>query len=134
MTATVDAGGVRAAGILHFTISVADHEKAAAFYADVLGCDIERISSHFAFMKAGGDFFVLYKNPKHVAPNDTGGTRFHHAFIVPAESFDRAVSRLEARGYANLLPDTKKHTSFPGRHFYFHDLDGNGIEITDVTG
>jgi catechol-2,3-dioxygenase len=125
---------VRATGVLHFTISVRDHEASARFYADVLGCEIERISTHFAFMKAGGDFFVLYKNPDHVDPNGPAGTRFHHAFIVAPQVFDQAVTNMEARGYVNLLPDTKKHTSFPGRHFYFHDLDGNGIEITDVTG
>ena len=30
----------------------------------------------------------------------------------------------------NLL--LEGHTTFPGRHAYFHDPDGNGIEIVDL--
>jgi catechol 2,3-dioxygenase-like lactoylglutathione lyase family enzyme len=134
MAVTEDIQQIQTTGILHFTISVRDHAKSAEFYADTLGCVIERVTDHFAFMKTGSDYFVLYKNPDHVAPNGPGGTRFHHAFIVDGDAFDQASAALTARGYTNLLPDTKKHKSFPGRHFYFHDLDGNGIEITDVTG
>jgi hypothetical protein len=67
-------GELHAKGILHFTISVRDHVKASEFYADLLGCEVERVSSHFAFMKAGQDFFVLYRNPEHVPPNGPKGT------------------------------------------------------------
>ena len=124
---------LHAKGILHFTISVRDHVKASKFYADLLGCEVERVSNHFAFMKAGSDYFVLYKNPEHVAPNAPRGTRFHHAFIVTPEEFDRARNLLTARGIEELQPGTQNHRSFPGRHIYFHDPDGNGVEITDVT-
>jgi catechol 2,3-dioxygenase-like lactoylglutathione lyase family enzyme len=125
-------GELHAKGILHFTISVRDHVKASEFYADLLGCEVERVSNHFAFMKAGSDYFVLYKNPEHVSPNAPKGTRFHHAFIVTPEEFDRARDLLTARGIEELQPGTQNHRSFPGRHIYFHDPDGNGIEITDV--
>lgn len=124
---------LHAKGILHFTISVRDHVKASEFYADLLGCEVERVSNHFAFMKAGSDYFVLYKNPEHVSPNAPRGTRFHHAFIVTPEEFERARDLLSARGIEELQPGTQNHRSFPGRHIYFHDADGNGIEITDVT-
>lgn len=124
---------MHARGILHFTISVRDHETAAKFYSELLGCEIERISDKFAFMRAGKDFFVLYKNPEHVSPNAPRGTRFHHAFIVSPEEFDGARAALAARGLEELQPGTQNHRSFPGRHIYFHDADGNGIEITDVT-
>ncbi|MFM2129515.1 MAG: hypothetical protein RL477_1061 [Pseudomonadota bacterium] len=123
---------LHARGILHFTISVSDHVKSSKFYADLLGCEIERVSDHFAFMKAGPDFFVLYRNPGHVSPNGPGGTRFHHAFIVTPEEFDRARDLIRARGIEELQPGTQNHRSFPGRHIYFHDPDGNGVEITDV--
>lgn len=124
--------GVQSKGILHFTISVRDHEKSAKFYAELLGCEIQRISDHFAFMRTGRDYFVLSKSAEHVNPNGPKGTRFHHAFIVTPEEFDRARDVLAARGIEELFPATKNHRSFPGRHIYFHDLDGNGVEITDV--
>lgn len=130
------APGVHAKGILHFTISVRDHIKAAEYYADLLGCEIERTSDHFAFMRCGDDHFVLAKMPNHVSPNPPGGTKFHHAFIVSPEEFDRAVEVVTARGIELLTPGTGPggHRSFPGRHIYFHDPDGNGIEIADVSG
>ena len=123
--------GVRARGILHFTISVRDHIKAAEYYADLLGCEIERASDHFAFMRCGDDHFVLAKMANHVSPNPPRGTRFHHAFIVSPEDFDRAEAMVKARGIELLTPGTQNHRSFPGRHLYFHDPDGNGIEIAD---
>jgi catechol-2,3-dioxygenase len=126
------AKGVQSKGILHFTISVRDHEMAARFYADLLGCEIQRVSDHFAFMKTGSDYFVLAKMAGHVNPNPPKGTRFHHAFIVSPEDFDRARDVIAARGIEELIPGTTNHKSFPGRHLYFHDLDGNGVEITDV--
>jgi catechol 2,3-dioxygenase-like lactoylglutathione lyase family enzyme len=125
------AKGVQSKGILHFTISVRDHEKAARFYADLLGCEIERVSDHFAFMRTGNDHFVLAKMAGHVNPNPPKGTHFHHAFIVSPEEFDRASDVIAARGIEELFPRTTNHRSFPGRHLYFHDPDGNGIEITD---
>jgi catechol 2,3-dioxygenase-like lactoylglutathione lyase family enzyme len=124
---------LHARGILHFTISVTDHVKASQFYAEVLGCEIERVSNHFAFMRAGSDYFVLYGHPEHVSPNGPRGTRFHHAFIVTPEEFDRARDVIAARGIEELQPGTQNHRSFPGRHIYFHDPDGNGVEITDVS-
>jgi catechol 2,3-dioxygenase-like lactoylglutathione lyase family enzyme len=41
---------------------------------------------------------------------------------------------LEAKGVDVLLYEDKGHRSFTGRHAYFHDPDGNGIEIADVSG
>lgn len=131
--ATVDkVKGVQSKGILHFTISVRDHRSAAQFYAELLGCEIQRISDHFAFMKTGNDHFVLAAMANHSNPNPPKGTRFHHAFIVSPEDFDRARDVIAARGIEELQPGTQNHRSFPGRHLYFHDADGNGIEITDV--
>jgi catechol-2,3-dioxygenase len=126
---------IRTNGILHFTISVRDHVKAAQYYSELLGCEIERVSSHFAFMRTGQSHFVLAKMDSHVSPNPPRGTKFHHAFIVSPEEFDRAVEVVTARGIELLTPGTGPggHRSFPGRHIYFHDPDGNGIEIADVS-
>jgi len=125
---------VQAKGILHFTISCRDRYKSAELYRDLLGCEILRISDKFAFMKCGDQHFVLWDTPDHVPPQPPGGTHFHHAFIVSPEDFDRARGELEARGIEILKYETTGHRSFPGRHLYFHDYDGNGIEIFDGVG
>ena len=122
---------IRTNGILHFTISVRDHHKAAEFYSELLGCEIERVTNHFAFMKTGNSYFVLAKMEEHVNPNPPKGTRFHHAFIVAPEEFDHAHSILCTRGVELLTPGNQNPQTFPGRHLYFQDADGNGIEIAD---
>ena len=122
---------IRTKGVLHFTISVRDHRAAAKYYSELIGCTITRINDHFAFMQSGEDHFVLARMDNHVNPNPPGGTHFHHAFIVDPPEFDRAYELLKARGVEILGYDVVGHRTFPGRHIYFHDPDGNGIEIAD---
>lgn len=122
---------IRTKGILHFTISVRDHEAAAKYYSELIGCEITRINNHFAFMRCGDDHFVLAKMANHVSPNPPRGTHFHHAFIVDPPEFDRAYQIVKDRGIDVLAYDEVGHRTFPGRHLYFHDPDGNGIEIVD---
>ncbi|TDI67676.1 MAG: hypothetical protein E2O90_02020 [Alphaproteobacteria bacterium] len=128
-------------GILHFTIGVTDLDRATAFYQDIVVATLVRQNRRrtMSFMDAGGgDLFVLTATGRHVAPNGPGDTEFHHAFVVAPEAYDAAVAHLEAKGIALLWPQAKaeegpdtRHNTFPGRHVYFHDPDGNGVEITD---
>lgn len=128
--------------ILHFTIGVTDLDRATEFYRNVLGCRLVRQnrSRTMSFMEAGGDHFVLTSTGRHTPPNGPGETAFHHAFVVEPGTYDAAVAHLESLGIELMHaqgefrgPDTP-HTTFPGRHIYFHDPDGNGVEITDCTG
>ncbi|HTI87100.1 MAG TPA: VOC family protein [Alphaproteobacteria bacterium] len=125
---------VKPTGILHFTIGVADLERARRFYEDVLGCSYWRQNDTTVFMRAGDDYFVLSKSGYHQPPNKPGDTLIHHAFIVDGDDFDAAMAHLEAKGVDVLLYEDKGHRSFTGRHAYFHDPDGNGIELIDFQG
>ncbi len=121
---------IKTKGILHFTISVRDHISAAKFYTDVLGgVKLLRVNDMFAFMECHGTFFVLAKMPNHVNPNAPGDEEHHTAFLVDADEFDRAMEILIARNIPIIKYSDKWHRSFPGRHGYFHDADGNAIEI-----
>src|SRR3954454_19829506 len=120
---------IRTTGILHFTIGVRDHVSAAKFYADVLGCKHLRSNSRYSFMECHGSYFVLAKMPNHVNPNGPGQEAHHHAFLVDADEFDRAVEILFARKIPLVKYSDEGHRSFPGRHAYFHDADGNALEI-----
>jgi catechol 2,3-dioxygenase-like lactoylglutathione lyase family enzyme len=134
--------GIEPKSILHFTIGVTDLDRATAFYQEVLGCKLTRQNSKhtMSFMSAGDSYFVLTSTGRHVPPNGPGETAFHHAFIVAPEAYDAALDHLQASGVevmeaAGMRNNPgKAHTSFPGRHIYFHDPDGNGLEITDCTG
>lgn len=121
--------GIRTTGILHFTIGVRDHVSAARFYAEVLGCKHLRSNRRYSFMECQGSYFVLAKMPDHVNPNKPDEEAHHHAFLVEADEFDRAMEILRARGIPLVKYSDEGHRSFPGRHAYFHDADGNAIEI-----
>src|SRR5215831_9840093 len=123
---------INTTGILHFTIGVRDHIAAAKFYSDVLGCKHLRSNERYSFMQCGPSYFVLAKIPHHVNPNNPGEDAHHHAFMVEAEEFDRALAIMKARGVELVKYSDEGHTTFPGRHAYFHDPDGNGIEIIDL--
>ena len=120
---------IRTKGILHFTIGVRDHIAAAKFYADVLSCNHIRSSDRYSFMECGGSFFVLAKIPHHVNPNNPGEDAHHHAFMVDEDEFDRAMAVLKARNIETFKYTSEGHHTFPGRHAYFHDSDGNCLEI-----
>ena len=120
---------IRTTGILHFTIGVRDHVAAAKFYAEVLGCRHLRSNGRYSFMECHGSYFVLARMPDHVNPNKPGEDAHHHAFLVTAEEFDRAMEILIARGIEIIKYSDANHRSFPGRHAYFHDADGNALEI-----
>ena len=123
---------IKTTGILHFTIGVRDNIAAAAFYADLLSCKILRTSERYSFMECGGTYFVLARIPYHVNPNRPGDDAHHHAFMVEPDEFDRAMEILKARGIEIIKYSDEGHRSFPGRHAYFHDADGNCLEIIDL--
>lgn len=125
---------VRPSGILHFTIGVTDLGRSRLFYENVLGCHFWRQNATTVFMTCGKDYFVLSKSPRFTTPNDGDDTLFHHAFIVRPEEFEAAVAYVESQGIRILRYEDEGHRSFPGRHAYFHDPDGNGIELIDYTG
>ncbi len=123
---------IKTTGILHFTIGVRDHIAAAKFYSEVLGCTHMRSTERYSFMECGGSYFVLAKSSHHVNPNNPGEDTHHHAFMVAPEEFDRALAIMKARGIELVNYSDKGHITFPGRHAYFHDADGNCIEIIDL--
>ena len=85
------------------------------------------------FRSCGKDWFVLATMPpEHLNANPPKGTKNHHAFMVWREEFDRAMDVIKARGVEIVKYEDTGHVSFPGRHVYFHDPDGNCLEIIDL--
>ena len=130
---TVEPGPFTPSGILHFTISVGNLEEGIAFYTKVVGATLWRITSYSAFMCVGDNFFVLSDIGYHRRPNNVGHCLIHNAFIVQGEDFDRAVAHIEANDIEIVRYEDEGHTSFVGRHAYFQDPFGNGVEIIDLT-
>jgi catechol 2,3-dioxygenase-like lactoylglutathione lyase family enzyme len=91
-----------------------------------------RSNDRYSFMQCGASYFVLAKIPHHVNPTNPGEDAHHHAFMVEPEEFDRAMAIMKARGVELVKYSDEGHHTFPGRHAYFHDADGNCIEIIDL--
>ena len=121
-------------GILHFTLSVSDLERARKFYEEVVGATYWRQNDTSVFMRCGEHHFVLSNSGYHAPPNRGRDTLLHHAFIVPGADFDAALAHVEACGIEVLLYEDQGHRSFTGRHAYFHDPDGNAVELVDFKG
>ncbi|MEK9684565.1 MAG: VOC family protein [Rhodospirillaceae bacterium] len=119
-------------GTLHFTISVGNVEEAVEFYTRVIGATFWRRATYSAFMSVGDDFFVLSDIGYHRRPNNPGHCLIHNAFLVQGENFDNAVNFVESQGIEFVRYETERHNSFSGRHAYFQDPWGNGIELIDL--
>jgi catechol 2,3-dioxygenase-like lactoylglutathione lyase family enzyme len=125
---------VKPSGILHFTLSVTDLDRARRFYEEVVGATFWRQNDSTVFMRCGEQYFVLSRTGYHTPPNRGRDSLIHHAFTFNGEDFDAALANAEAKGVEVLLYEDKGHRSFTGRHAYFHDPDGNAIEFIDFQG
>jgi catechol 2,3-dioxygenase-like lactoylglutathione lyase family enzyme len=124
---------IRTKGILHITIPVSDLAKSRAFYTDVLGLEfIGQAPPHdpqLVFLKSGADYVLLGREEKRERFSDN----IHQAFMVDGDAFDAAVAELKARGVSVFREERRDVGVFTGRSAYFHDPDGNALEVIHLT-
>jgi catechol 2,3-dioxygenase-like lactoylglutathione lyase family enzyme len=112
----------------HHIVPSTDKERAARFYADLLGLPEPREEGPFAAVDLGNDV-ALY-----VAGWDSRVTPLHYAFLVSEEEFDACYARLTERGIMHWadphcrLPHQVNHDD-GGRGTYFRDPDGHFVEV-----
>ncbi len=119
-------------GLVHFTIPVSDLERSTKFYHELLGMPVVRKSPHITFLRCGNDYVNLAVTTARIQPNAEGETRVHHAFRVATEGFDESMDVLKENGVKILLIEERQDGNFRGRSLYFHDPDGNALEIHDA--
>jgi catechol 2,3-dioxygenase len=115
----------------HIHLKVSDLERAVAFYRDVLGFDlIARYGAQAAFLSAGGYHHHIglntWQSEGAPPPPRRSTGLYHFAILLPNR-------RELARTFKRLL---EHNVSIEGASdhgvseaIYFHDPDGNGIEI-----
>lgn len=113
----------------HFGVDVADLERAARFYTEVLGMTVQMRLPDQVLLRYGDGALALFLKPDR-AP---GGRELveqplgkaHHAFLVDAEELHRARALFEAQGIPHHAPlDWGDHDCL-----YFLDPDGNLLEL-----
>lgn len=118
--------------LVHFTIPVKDLDRAEAFYTGLLGCRKVRRNAHMVFLRVGDNHFVLTHSEKPVDPNPPDRHEIHTAFLVSPADYDSALAELEAQGVRVFLEEDRDRGTFQGRSAYFHDPDGNVLELIDL--
>ncbi len=120
-------------GVAHFSLAVSDTERSEAFYADTLGMRVLR-SDHevgMVFLDSGGDCIILVRSE--VAEHPPQGLGLHHAFVVESDAYADSLDYLRSKGVEILFEEDRPKGVVAGPRAYFHDPDGNVLEIIDLT-
>lgn len=138
MRACTDSTGAMPAitGLLETVLYVSDLPACSAFYAEALGLPVmfesDRLNAHdcgrqgvlLLFRKGATSEDVA--TPGGVIPGHEGVGRLHLAFAIEAAAYDAWKQRLEGRGVAII---SEVDWTRGGRSLYFHDPDGNVVEL-----
>lgn len=115
---------------------VKDLEKAKAFYADVLNLPVINYTpGKHLFLRAGSSVLLLF-NPedsknKMSPPPHYGGGKQHFAFEVSGQDYQQSKAEIQSKGILVIDEVTWKGGK---QSFYFHDPEGNVLEILPDSG
>lgn len=123
---------IRTRGVAHFTIPVTDTVRSMEFYTDILGMKPIQVNHErgMVFLDTGGDCVILAKSNAKIDPADHD---LHHAFIVDAADYEAAKQTLADRGIDVIWEEDRQGGAVNGPRAYFHDPDGNVLEIINLT-
>jgi catechol 2,3-dioxygenase-like lactoylglutathione lyase family enzyme len=123
---------IRTKGVAHFTIPVTDTVRSMEFYTDILGMKPIQVNHErgMVFLDTGGDCVILAKSNAKIDPADHD---LHHAFIVDAADYEAAKKTLADKGVDVIWEEDRQGGAVNGPRAYFHDPDGNVLEIINLT-
>ncbi len=119
-------------GIHESSLYVADLERSAAFYREVLGFqEIARDLSRHIFLRAGNDVLLLFdasatRRSTRGVPTHGGEGELHVAFDIPPEAIDEWRAFLEA---ADVPIEAEISWPGGGRSLYVRDPERNSVEL-----
>ena len=119
--------------VLETVLYYTDAERTERFYTEILGMRVlDSEPGRSIFLLAGESVFLLFKaeetlRGKTLPPHGATGP-IHTCFQVPEEEYERWKIHLGSRGVPVI-----HETRWPrGLSFYFHDPDGNLLEIANA--
>jgi catechol 2,3-dioxygenase-like lactoylglutathione lyase family enzyme len=115
--------------VLYFT----DEERTERFYSEVLGMRLlSREQGRSLFYRAGESVFLLFNAATTLAGDSLpahGATGpVHTCFLVPPADYPKWKDHLAS----HRIPILKEVAWSAGQSFYFHDPDGNVLEIANT--
>ena len=123
----------RLSGVLETVLYYRNQDRAAAFYSDVLGMRLlDREPGRSLFFRAGDSVFLLFdasetrragKLPAHGADGS-----IHTCFLVRESDYEPWKNHLRSSG-VDVFNEVEWSR---GRSFYFHDPEGNLLEIANA--
>lgn len=123
-------------GLLETALYVADMERSARFFEDVLGLKAMLRSERLSAFDAGGaGVLLVFKRGEStkdveckggIIPGHDGAGPLHMAFSIPASSYDEWVAHLQAAG---TILRGEMRWDRGGRSIYFEDPDGHVLEL-----
>ena len=120
-------------GIDHLVLTVADIERAVAFYRDVLGCVPVTFGEGRRALAFGDQKINLHEAGREFEPKATRPTpgALDLCFLA-AEPLDAVIRRLEEAGVPiELGPVPRTGATGAIRSVYVRDPDGNLVEIAE---
>lgn len=112
---------MRALGVHHVSINVADADEALAFYVDVLGLGQRSDRPDFGF---GGAWLDVGEQQIHLIEAPVPDSRGQH-FALRVDDLDATIDDLRSRGVD--VSDAKPVGT--SRQAFLHDPSGNMIEL-----
>jgi catechol 2,3-dioxygenase-like lactoylglutathione lyase family enzyme len=117
----------------HLVLTVADIEATCAFYAKVLGMNVERFGAGRVALHFGNQKINLHQRGREFEPKaQTPVPGSGDLCFIAATPIDQVLSRLAACGVP-VLEGPAERTGAVGKilSVYFRDLDGNLIEVSN---
>jgi catechol 2,3-dioxygenase-like lactoylglutathione lyase family enzyme len=120
-------------GIAHFSIPVTNSKRSEQFYHEILGLPVLAADHKvgMVFLDSGGDCIILVRSEAAETPPE--GPNVHHAFVVDHDAYRDSVEFLKSKGIEILFEEDRQGGVVNGPRAYFHDPDGNVLEIIDLT-
>ena len=117
----------------HIVLTVADIETTVSFYVSVLGMAREEFENGRIALKFGKQKINLHQYKKEFDPKakmPTPGSE--DLCFITEENLESALSHVQSHG-VEIIEGPVKRTGAIGKilSFYFRDLDGNLIEVSN---
>jgi catechol 2,3-dioxygenase len=120
-------------GLDHYAVNVHNLDAAAKWYSDVLGFSILHKWKGVTMVGKDNIKVGLFEQPnaKPLQNPDDNLVISHAAFLVDGDKFNDTLEEIRARG---VKIDEGPEDTGIAYSFFFHDIDGNLLEITTYHG